>query len=81
MSKVQLVNFKVFLREKLRKEIGFRFCNFVSEMVENCRAEKINFVGLHQSLLMDLGQDEQHYCAMCIVGELAGEGCGCGCWR
>ena len=35
---------KRFLREKLRKDIGLRFCNFGSKMVKNRRTEKVFFV-------------------------------------
>ena len=42
-------------------DIGLRFSNFGLEMVKNCRAEKSNFFGLHYSLLMHLGQDQQQH--------------------
>ena len=46
LKKITLISFgfeskawKRFCREKLRQDIGLRFSNFGSEMVENCRAE------------------------------------------
>ena len=37
---------KQFFKENLRQDIGLRVCNFGSEMVQNCPAEKSWFLGL-----------------------------------
>ena len=51
---------KKFHRKKSCKEIGLRFTNFVSEMVENCSVKK-GFVGFCHSLLIAPGQYEQQH--------------------
>ena len=49
---------KRFLMDKLKMDIGLKFCNFCSEMVKNCGMENSLFLGISNSLLMDLGQDQ-----------------------
>ena len=60
--------------EKLGKDIMLRYSNFGSEMIKNCRPEKVNFwVFSTNLLLMDLDQDQKQNIYL-HRGELAGEG-------
>ena len=52
----------------------------VSEMVNNCCAVNKYFVGLHNSLLMGLGQDQQLHLAVLTGGVSRGRVRGCGCY-
>ena len=45
------------------------------------RKEKSRFLGLCNSLLMGLGQDQQKYTAVHTVGVSRGRVFGSGCWR
>ena len=50
---------KRFLRRKLRKDIGIRYCNFGSDMVKNYLTKKRkNCVDHCQSILKDLGHNQ-----------------------
>ena len=70
-----------FLREKLRKDNGFRFNNFGSEMVRNFCAIFFLIFGLYHTLLIDLGHDQQQHPAVYSGGVSRGMVRGCGCWR
>ena len=50
---------KGFLREKLRKDIGLKFCDFCLKMVKNHRT--VFLLGLCHSWLMDLGNNQQQH--------------------
>ena len=57
MLKVEPVNCNNYPQGKLRKYIGLTFCILFSEIVKTAVPKKVLF-GLHDSLLMDLGQDQ-----------------------
>ena len=63
------------LEKKKWKNIGLRICNFVSEMVKNCRAEKKLILGSLQ-LIIDGSRSSKISSSilLCILGELAGGG-------
>ena len=60
------------LEKSYKRDIGLRPCNFYLEMVENRLAEKACFWSWPLNVN---GSGSKSVTLLCIVGELAGEGC------
>ena len=76
--KVKWINYKKIPQGKMLKGQGFQNLRFGSEMVENHHTW---FLGLCNSLLTGLGQDQNQYPAVHTEGVSRGRVRGCGSWR
>jgi hypothetical protein len=81
MVKSQINQSQKIPEENYDRTLISNLATLAQKWLKNCRAKKKIFFGLCHSLLMVLGQDQQHHPTVHSWGGSRGMVCGYGCWH